>query len=542
MRSIILLFLSFLSIANSFAQDTIRKREVNVSSTFKPVLKEAAKINFNASPAVTDTARPRLQYEIPNQNLVLAYQPGSLKPLALDVDTGGRWDNYNYAKIGYGSLSTPYFETGLSVGDGNTAGLNVYARHISSKGKIKLQDYSNTDVSLNGFLKTGKNLEWTGRVSAKDERYNKYGFEPKTMVFSEDSIKVKFETFSSRLSLRNISRTELGISYAPEIKLDIFNDRLKNRESNAWFNLPLQKTFGGKFEAAVTLEGNLTRYSPDNKKVITNNYFSLAPSLLVKTVNLNLQAGIKPSWDNGEFKLLPNIMAEFSSPDKRFTLLGGWIGYLRSNTYQSLATYNPWIWAPGFSNNSRIEEIYGGFKGSLTDHFSYNVKLGLNKITNLSFFINDKASGKSFAVVQEPEARNINIKGEMAYTVGEKFSLRTGLNLNNYSSLAVNDKPWGLPPLEFTTTVRLQILKDLYVKGDLFAFDAPWYETKDDRGRLKGALDLSAGLEFAIVKNIKLWAQFNNIMNTEYQRWKQYPSYGFNLLGGVVFSFAQKNK
>ncbi len=76
MRSIILLFLSFLFIENSFAQDTMRKREVNVSSTFKPVLKEAAKINFNASPALTDTTRPRLQYDIPNQNLALAYQPG----------------------------------------------------------------------------------------------------------------------------------------------------------------------------------------------------------------------------------------------------------------------------------------------------------------------------------------------------------------------------------------------------------------------------------------------------------------------------------
>ena len=160
MRSIILLFLSFLLVANSFSQDTIRKREVNVSSTFKPLLKEAAKINFNASPAITDTTRPRLQYDIPNQNLLLAYQPGSLRPLALDVDTGGRWNNYNYAKIGYGSLSTPYFETGLSVGDGNTAGLNVYARHISSKGKIKLQDYSNTDINLTGFLKTGKT--WNG--------------------------------------------------------------------------------------------------------------------------------------------------------------------------------------------------------------------------------------------------------------------------------------------------------------------------------------------------------------------------------------------
>ncbi len=56
-----------------------------------------------------------------------------------------------------------------------------------------------------------------------------------------------------------------------------------------------------------------------------------------------------------------------------------------------------------------------------------------------------------------------------------------------------------------------------------------------------GAMDVSAGLEFRIVKNIKLWAQFNNIFNKEYERWKQYQVYGFNFLGGVVFSFAKPN-
>jgi len=53
-------------------------------------------------------------------------------------------------------------------------------------------------------------------------------------------------------------------------------------------------------------------------------------------------------------------------------------------------------------------------------------------------------------------------------------------------------------------------------------------------------MDLSAGLEFKIINNLKLWAQFNNMLNKEYQRWNQYPVYGFNFLGGVVFSFAQK--
>jgi hypothetical protein len=39
------------------AQDTTRRqpRTVEVTSTFKPVLKDAAKINFNATPPVADT-------------------------------------------------------------------------------------------------------------------------------------------------------------------------------------------------------------------------------------------------------------------------------------------------------------------------------------------------------------------------------------------------------------------------------------------------------------------------------------------------------
>src|SRR4030081_135645 len=102
--------------------DTAKRRTVNISSTFKPVLRDAAKINLNASPPQADTTRPRLQYTVPNQNLLFPYQPGTLKPLALQIDTGGCWDNNSYIKLGFGSLRTPYLQTGISFGDGKTAG------------------------------------------------------------------------------------------------------------------------------------------------------------------------------------------------------------------------------------------------------------------------------------------------------------------------------------------------------------------------------------------------------------------------------------
>jgi hypothetical protein len=233
-------------------------------------------------------------------------------------------------------------------------------------------------------------------------------------------------------------------------------------------------------------------------------------------------------------------MAEVSASNQRFSFQAGWVGYLRNSGFQYGARINPWIWAPATVYNSRVVERYAGIKGSTGDHFSYSAKLAFNTINNQPLFSNDTtAGGKSFRVINEPSLKVVNIGGELGYTIGETFSLISNLQINQYNP-KVADKAWGLLPLESKTTLRLQVLKDLYVNSEFYAFRGPWYQQKGGKGdNLGGAVDLSAGLEFKIVNNIKLWAQFNNILSNEYQRWNQYPVYGFNFLGGVVFSFAQ---
>ncbi|MBL7751856.1 MAG: hypothetical protein JNN29_10735, partial [Chitinophagaceae bacterium] len=151
------------------AQDTTKKKSVDILSEFKPVLKESAKINFNPSPAPNDTTRPVLNYNIPNQNLLFAYQPGTLQPLAMDIDSGGRWDNSSYIKAGFGSLKSPLVEAGFSFGDGKTAGLNIYAKHLAAEGKRDFQDFSNTRAILSGFFQTAKSIEWNAKLGMEQE-------------------------------------------------------------------------------------------------------------------------------------------------------------------------------------------------------------------------------------------------------------------------------------------------------------------------------------------------------------------------------------
>ncbi|MBP7557701.1 MAG: hypothetical protein KA821_15595 [Chitinophagaceae bacterium] len=526
------------------AQKKDTTRSVDITSSFRPVLKAPAKLAFNATPPSADTSKPRLQYDIPNPNLLFAYQPGSLKPLALAIDTNVAFANSNYIKAGFGSLRTPYVQAGFSFGDGNTAGVNIYARHVSSQGKKEFQDFTNTQVKLSGFYKTAGNVELNASLGMKQERTYKYGYLPETLSFPKDSIRQRFQTISARLAARNLESTEFGLNYAPEIRIDIFGDHIKNNESNTVVNLPLEKTVGKDFAVNLGVTFDLTRLSPDNKSAVNNTMWYLSPSVVYKSTTLRLQGGIRPSWDNKTFKMFPNILAEVGTDDQRFTFQAGWTGYVRKTSFQYLASQNPWLWAPGELRNTWIEERYAGFKGTVGDHFTYSAKVGFNKLSNQPLFINDTTAagdGKSFAVVYADKMNVLNLGGELGYTVAEKFSVISSLSFNQFTGLRGQQKAWGMLPLEFNTALRLQVIRDLWLKTDLFAWSGPRYMRQDGSdGKLSGAFDLNAGLEFKITRNINLWTQFNNIFNKEYQRWNQYRVYGFNFVGGIIFSFDQK--
>src|SRR5262245_28180272 len=105
----IILAAACLCSANLFAQrDTTKKQAIDITSSYKPVLRNAVKINFSGSQLAADTSKPSLLYNIPSQNLFYAYQPITLKPLALQQDTNLYLGNRRYVKAGFGSLSTPY--------------------------------------------------------------------------------------------------------------------------------------------------------------------------------------------------------------------------------------------------------------------------------------------------------------------------------------------------------------------------------------------------------------------------------------------------
>jgi hypothetical protein len=518
-------------------QDTVKKRTIDITSTFKPVLGNAAKINFNASLPAPDSSRPKLTYNIPAQNIYPMLQPVGLKPLALKIDSGSAWANSNFIKAGYGNLQTPFVQAGFSLGTPK-AKLSLLANHVSSNGKIDYQDYSKTGFSIHGYTPVASNVELHGKFGVSQDKHYLYGYDHNLYNYSKSQLLQRFQTFSAEAGLRNLAPTEFGLRYHPDLKIDVFNDNNQNNESNAVLDVPVEKSIGDAFGIRIGFNADFTRFSPDSKSAITNNIYSVPLALLFKTPNFRFQGGLTPSWDNSTFKLLPNLMAEFPLSEDKWIVQAGWISYYNKGSYMRFASINPYLAVPGELRNTRVVERYVGFKGTILDHFTYNAKIGYVQFHQMPLFVNDTLDGKTFNIIFEEQLDAMQLHGEFGIIEAEDFTLHAAVNWFKFNDQKTESRAWGLVPSEIKASLRWKVINDLWLTSDFFLWDGPLYKTKSGGSeRLGGAADLNAGLEFRVTKQLHAWAQLNNIFNAKYQRWHQYDSYGFNMLAGIIFSF-----
>ncbi|MBC7721555.1 MAG: hypothetical protein H7068_05980, partial [Pedobacter sp.] len=407
--------------------DTTSPKEVTITSSFKPSLRNAAKINFTAATPILDTNKLPLVYNIPSSNLFFSYQPVAIKPVALYVDTTVQWDNNAYVKAGFGNFSSPYAEAAIAFGDGKKTMFSLHGKYTSAKGKLPFQEFSKTGIDFLGSINTARNNEITTKFFWDNSVQYRYGFQPATLVFGKDDLRQAFNNVGIEIGLQNKIPNNYGITYHPQIKGNTFFDNRDGNEISLLAKLPINKAFGRLFAFDLSGTMDITSFKKTlvpNAVTVKNNLFYINPSVQFNTPNVKLNLGIQPSWDNQNFSVLPNITAEAKINDEKFVVQAGWVGYFNKNTYQSLAAINPYIQQPNSLQNTRVREQYAGFKGSAGKHLTFNARVSFLNMDNAILFVNDSTINKiqEFKVVYEPLLKAIRLHGEIAYTNQEKFS------------------------------------------------------------------------------------------------------------------------
>lgn len=544
MNKVILIAAGCIVTLNAAAQkDSTKTQTIDITSSFRPVLRNAVKINFYGSQLQADTSRPTLNYNIPSQNLFYAYQPIALRPLALEQDTNLYLGGRNFVKAGFGSYSTPYLAAGFSFGDGKKSLVNITGDYIGSKGKdIEFQDYSILNVKAAGSIFTAKNEVYaTASLSRRD--YNLYGYDHTAFTYDKEDVRQQLQDIGVSIGARNIAGNNLGIKYDPSIQLNLFSNDKRLNETTIAVNVPVEKKIGDELTIMAAFKGEFANYrtknmSPSNLQ-FNNNLIQLAPAVEYKTKLVKIHGGLTPVWNDGDFEWLPDIYAEVQLQEKVFMLQGGWVGRYIQNTYRNLSAMNPYLLPITSYNNTKEVEYYGGIKASLGKHFNFNAKAGLVRYTDLPLFINDTATDmKGFVVSNERNINNFRVHGDLAYINQDKFTVTAGLTFNGYTGMKDNDKAWHTIPMEFTSSLRWWAFDRFLLKGDFYFFNGGKYLSKNNGSMsLDGGTDLSAGAEYKINKQFSAWVNLNNILNDKYERWHNYQVYGLNVTGGILIHF-----
>ena len=519
-----------------FGQNEEGKKTIDITSSFKPSLIPPKKIVPNAAPITGSGVKPTLSYNIPAQQLAFKYTPSPLRPLAFS-DTSMHQEDRGYVKAGFGNFSSPYLKAALNFGDGEKTNGNLEGLLTAAKGKLPNQKFARYGIKATSIVQLNENHLLQARGGYYGRALNRYGYKPDTLNPSKDSIALNYNDIHLGGTVGNSKAENFDIYYKATLDAHFFSDNHNGNETSLQYELPLEKELNGKITIGVGVKG---LYSSLNlaDTAYKNNLTMVSAGAKVKLGdNTNLNAALIPSWNNGDFSLLPSAEIESYLSGEGFAVQAGVVGGFVENTWRSLSTFNPWISQPDRVTNSRNMEVYGAIKGSLNESWFFRVKAHYSKRKDVALFMNDTLDGKSFEVVYEP---SMNISGalvELVWQKENKYSLTNRLSVQNYGGLEKYKEAYGLLPLELNSSFRGRLLDKLTAKGDLYLFTAPWKIEKGKSDKGKAGIDLSLGGEFDLTKNLKLWLQFNNLFNNEYQRWNQYPTLGFQAIGGVILSF-----
>lgn len=520
-------------------KDTLLREEtIDIISKYQPRLRDAAKLNLTASLPSTDTSRPRLNYQVPALNLYFMYQPVQLRPLALGKDTTGQALQNNYVKLGYGNYMTPLVQAGFGTGRSNKYDVGIFFNYTSSQGDIEHQDYTNINVLGSGTYFSPL-FEINGSIGYNRNQVHYYGYDHNTLSFDKSDVRQAFNEVIAKLGLKNRPQNDWAFQFSPRAEFIIFGDSYKRMENTFVLHAPIRKQL---FEDIwIKAEGvvDLSTFKEDNNAQINNNIAAIHPAVEITKPGFMLHAGANPTWTNGKFYLLPDIVNESHLIRKKLILSSGWISYFDKNNYRNLANRNPFIGGyPNSLQNTRVEEKYTGIKGTLGSHLNYNTKFSAVTWYNLPLFVNDQVDGKTFDLRNEEELRAFQVHAEVGYIQEEKFQARLSIDWYNYHKQKTEVKPWHLMPFTANLYAQYSFGKNFHLNANLYTLNGTYYLMPNmDFGKTKSVQDLNAGATYNIGKNVNLWLNANNIFSSKYERWYRYQTYGFNVLGGITVKF-----
>ncbi len=572
-------FFSLNAQKKEIAKDTVKTEIVNIITKYNPKIADAKKIRNNPKiKLLKKNEKKKLEYAIFSAPVASTFIPktGGVK----GIDLGVKERIYeNYLAAGFGNYTTPYFEAFLHHSTRFKNEFGLHSKYLASLDNIKDTELNSnfSNFNIGAFYKQeDRYFDWKVSLNSERDIYNWYGLPNKP--FSESTIDAidEEQVYNYFEILGEFNFIDSYIDYG-KIKTAYFTDTYKSTELlinfDAKLDFPLTFINPNLNDITVKTSAEFLKgefkesYNDFNPINYSTTTLALNPEYKIKSPNFILKTGVNfilsIDTENDATKgfIIPDLFAQTSIIQNYLNIYGGITGNLNTNTYKDFADENPYI-SPALFITQTLEKtnLFVGFNGKINNNLSFNIKANIKSEENKPLFLRNTSKsdgtsniangnslkgyeyGNSFGIYYD-DVKTTSVFTEIEYDYSRNLSFGIQGTYNIYD-LDNALEAWNLPTIETSFSAK-------YKKDKWFATSDIFYVSEKKDGlynnlypsNISGVdtidafvdVNLNGGYHFN--DKFSVFLKLNNILNTEYQRFANFNTQGFQVLGGLTYKF-----
>lgn len=555
------LFLLAAGLMTAQAQDkkpeekTAVNEEIEVVRPYKPILAEAVKLRRSPNLDDVKTYKAKLNYSITDRKLELNSDIQKLQAQALAEEKASILVN-NYVKGAFGSQATLLGEAYFNTGKDEGLQLGGYFRHFSQEGKLNKQNSSSQQLSVFGRSILDENT-FSGKLNFERNGTYFYGIDDARPTLNPNPEKqaLTFVELEGEM-VKNFTEDQDAFSYALKANGYIWGDKFSAKENYFTLNGYLNKRISS-FNlglAAATEFGN----TKDALTSVGNNLLRLNPYIRLQVNGAKITAGINFVQEFGAFsssRIFPAVTADFTLIPDYLQVFGEVKGDVNRNSLKGLTDENPWL-NSNINIRNTIEKLSfsAGIKGTGGPGFGYKARIYVKQFDDMPLFVNNYTDFNKFDVIYDfGKTKLTGLEGEISVQVSDALKWTGKLNIDDWKP-AQETYSWFKPGLKvssnfvYTYNKKLSFNAAVVIQDDVKAklyianpVNPQQYVVPNTSiesiETIKGFVDLGLGADYRINNKFSVFAKANNILNKNYNRYLFYQVNGFNIFGGLIYSF-----
>lgn len=566
-----LLIIVLLIAGGVFAQD-LDSETVVVVKPYTPSVNDAFKIR--ELPGISDTIslqKKEVNYSVFSVPVASTFTPA--KGRAADVERSAPPAIYdNYATLGAGNYTSVLAELSSNLEVNRSDNFGIFLTHNSAQGGIEdvwMEDkFYDTELNLN-YTSRQRRMHWKTEAGFEHQLYNWYGVSD--FFFPEPDY--NFEAQQNYFSFYGGGELRFEDSFfeRAKAKYRYFGDMYSSSEHRVEIEPTLELPIAGElFETRLLLDyvtGSFERNFFTEQPIEYGSLnVALSSGLVVLRDNLTLNLGAAiyysrdvPNSNSGVY-LYPRVNASYRVAGEYFVGYAGLEGELKQNSYYGFVQDNPFV-SPTLDIRPTDQQYdaYVGAKGKLSNSIGYNIRGNFASEDNKALFkanpegensnTEEYTYGNSFGVVYD-QVNTVSAFGELSIEVNRNFNFRVNGEYFIYDPTE-EEEAWNLPDFEANLLLDYQIGENWSAGANVFfvgermdqirRYTASPVMFQDpsltQKVTLDSYLDLNANLGYRFNEQLSAFVRGHNLLGNNYQRWKDFPVLGLQVMAGITYKF-----